>query len=78
MDSDDRALSELGMERRDDVLSAVYSAAMLGLPEQDCRVLLREAGLSYADLEHYTPHVLRLQPRRDTPAPEAQWAATPF
>ena len=56
---DDRRNAELDAERRERTLSALYSAAMLGLAEEDLRHLCTEAGVTYADLERYTPSVLR-------------------
>jgi hypothetical protein len=57
---DDSAAAELGAERRERTLSALYSAAMLGLAEEDLRHLCTEAGVTYADLQQYTPPILRV------------------
>ena len=57
---DDRAASELDAERRERTLSALYSAAMLGLAEDDLRHLCTEAGVTSADLQQYTPPILRV------------------
>ena len=56
---DDRAAAELDAERRERTLSALYSAAMLGLAEEDLRWLIDAAGLTYADLQQYTPPIIR-------------------
>ena len=56
---DDRAASELGAERRERTLSALYSAAMFGLAEDDLRHLCDSVGLTYADLQQYVPPILR-------------------
>ena len=56
---DDRRNAELEAERRERTLSALYSAAMLGLPEDDLRHLCGECGVTYADLQAYIPPILR-------------------
>ena len=56
---DDRRNAELGAERRERTLSALYSAAMLGLAEEDLRHLCSECGVTYADLQAYIPPILR-------------------
>ena len=56
----DRAAAELGAERRERTLIALYLAAMFGLAEEDLRHLCSECGLTYSDLERYTPSVLRV------------------
>ena len=56
---DDRRNAELEAERRERTLSALYSAAMLGLAEEDLRWLIDAAGLTYADLQQYTPPIIR-------------------
>ena len=57
---DDRRNAELGAERRERTLSALYSAAMFGLPEDDLRHLCGECGVTYTDLQAWTPPVLRV------------------
>ena len=59
-EQDERAWQDdLAGERQERILNALYNAAMIGVPEDDLRVLCSECGLTYADLEHFTPHVLR-------------------
>lgn len=50
---------QLQAERYERAISALYSAAMLGLPEDDLRTLCFETGIAYADLEAWTPPLLR-------------------
>lgn len=57
--SDQQALHQLMLERQERVTAAIYNAAMLGLPEDDVRVICAEVGITYADLQAYTPPVLR-------------------
>ena len=59
-EQDDRQWAEeLSQERRERAWQALYNAAMIGVQEDDLRVLCSEYGLTYRDLETYTPHILR-------------------
>jgi hypothetical protein len=64
---DGQAQAELGAERRETTLRCLYNGAMLGMPDEDVRHLLRECGLTWADIELYTPPILRLsnQPKEN-------------
>ena len=69
---DDAAAADLAGERRETTLRAIYHAAMLGLEEAELRLLCAACGLAYADLDAYTPPILRRpqpQPGGDTDAP---------
>jgi len=57
---DDSDAAELGLARQESTLSALYGAAMLGLPEDDLRHLCGECGVTYPDLQAWTPPVLRV------------------
>ena len=57
--SDQQAAHQLNVERLERVTAAIYNAAMLGLPEDDVRVICAEVGITYDDLRRYTPPVLR-------------------
>ncbi len=56
---DDRQWAELGAERREATLAALYSAAMRGLPSDDLAHLCRECGVALADVEAWVQPVLR-------------------
>ena len=72
-DRDDSDAADLAGERRELALMALYSAAMLGLSEQDLKTLCYECGLTYRDLETYTPPILRREP-----APDEATMSLPF
>ena len=55
----------LAEERAELSLSALYHAAMLGLPEDELRHLCCECGLSYRELEQYAPPILRTSNQPD-------------
>lgn len=73
-DQDDEALAEMGAERYEMSLEAIYHAAMRGLPDDLVRHLLAECGINYAELERYVPMVLRMPKRKG----EAQQEQRPF
>ncbi len=50
-DRDDRALAELTAEREQLCIDALYEALMLGLPEEQARILARECGIKWAMIE---------------------------
>lgn len=64
---DREALNQLMVERQERVTAAIYNAAMLGLPEDDVRVICAEVGITYADLKAYTPPVLRQHNLKEKP-----------
>jgi len=73
-EQDDAAAADLAGERRERTLLALYSVAMCGMvSEEDIRVLCAETGVTWADLERYTPPILRTtnqpenQPTLDLP-----------
>ncbi len=61
---DDRQWAELGAERREATLAALYSAAMRGLPDDDLRHLCGECGVTYEDVTAWVQPVLRPTGRR--------------
>jgi hypothetical protein len=70
-DADDRAAADLSAERRENTLAALYHAAMLGLPEEpELRHLCAECGIPFADLQAYTPPLLRPKQKEPTPTPD--------
>jgi hypothetical protein len=65
-EQDDAAAAELAGERIERTLSALYHAAMLGLEEAELRHLCNECGgITYADLQAYTPPILRREQEPD-------------
>lgn len=72
-ESDDRAAADLSAERRERSLAALYDAAMLGLPNDELRHLCNECGIAWAELEAYTPPLLRPKQKEDKPALDPQY-----
>ncbi len=71
METDDRALADLGMERYEKTLEALYHAQMRCLDDDQLRHLCSECGISYDDLARYVPPILRGKSR-------LEWDRIPF
>lgn len=63
-----QAADELNAERQELTLRALYNGAMLGMPDEDVRHLLRECGLTWRDLECYVPVALRMPDQPEEPS----------
>lgn len=49
--NDQAAAHQLELERQERIVDAIYEAAMRGLPEDDCKILCAECGVSWKLIE---------------------------
>lgn len=57
---DRHAQAQLADEREQMTIAAIWHACMLGLPEDECRLLCAETGVQWLDVTRYTQPALRM------------------